>query len=132
VTIKGVKARGLDLSSISGDVVVTDATCDRLTAKSVSGSIEYTGSLARNGRYEMNTHSGNVRLVLPASPGFDLTATTFSGGIRSAFGMTVGGDASSDVRRHGIGNRSIHATYGDGSATLTLRSFSGNIVIDKR
>jgi hypothetical protein len=31
-----------------------------------------------------------------------------------------------------MGNRSMRATYGDGSATLTLRTFSGNIVIEKR
>jgi DUF4097 and DUF4098 domain-containing protein YvlB len=132
VTVKGVKARGLDLGSISGDVLVTDATCDRLTAKSVSGGIEYSGSLSHNGRYEMNTHSGSIRLTLPAAPGFDLTATTFSGAIRSAFGMTVGGDSSRDLGRRGLSNRSIHATYGDGSATLTLRTFSGNIVLEKR
>lgn len=132
VTVKGVKVRGLDLGSVSGDVVVTDATCDRLTAKSVSGSIEYGGALTKNGRYEMNTHSGTVRLTLTAGIGFDLSATTFSGEIRSAFALTVGGDASSDVRRRGISNRSIHATYGDGSATLTLRTFSGSIVIEKR
>jgi hypothetical protein len=44
--------------------------------------------------------------------------------------MTVGGD--SNDRRRAMSNRSIHAVYGDGSATLTLRTFSGNIVLEKR
>jgi DUF4097 and DUF4098 domain-containing protein YvlB len=131
VTVNGVKARGLDLGSVSGNLVITDASCDRLTAKSVSGTVEYGGSLAKNGRYDINSHSGSVRLSVPANAGFDLTANTFSGSIRSDFAMTVGGDASRDIRGPGH-NQSIHATVGDGSATLTIRTFSGNIVVTKK
>ena len=46
--------------------------------------------------------------------------------------MTVGGDASRDIRGAGPHNQSIHGTVGDGSATLTVRTFSGNIVITKK
>ena len=31
ITAKGLKARGLDLGSVSGDVLLTDVTCERLT-----------------------------------------------------------------------------------------------------
>ena len=37
-----------------------------------------------------------------------------------------------DDRRHGIGNRRIHATFGDSSAVITIRTFSGDITIQKR
>lgn len=132
VTAKGVKAHGLDLGSVSGDVVVTDVTCDRLNAKSVSGGFEYTGAITRGGVYDVNVHSGNVRFVLTNPSGFELSASTFSGNIRSDLPLTVGGDRDSAARRRGISNRSLRATFGDGSATLTLRTFSGNIVIEKR
>lgn len=132
VTAKGVKAHALDLGSVSGDVVVTDVTCDRLNAKSVSGGFEYTGAIARGGVYDVNVHSGNVRFVLANPPGFELSASTFSGNIRSDLPLTVGGDRDSNARRRGISSRSLRATFGDGSATLTLRTFSGNIVIEKR
>ncbi len=132
VTLNGVKARGLDVGSVSGNLLVTDGACDRMTAKSVSGAIEYSGSLTRNGRYDINSHSGAVRLALPAGTGFDLTASTFSGSVRSDFPMTVGGDASRDIRGPGLRNQSIRGTVGDGSATLTIRTFSGNIVITKK
>jgi DUF4097 and DUF4098 domain-containing protein YvlB len=132
VTVSGVKVRELDLGSVSGNLVVTDATCDRLTAKSVSGNVEYTGALARNGRYDINSHSGTVRLTIPGNTGFDLTANTFSGSIRSDFAMTVGGDASREIRGAGMRNQSIHGTVGDGSATITVRTFSGSIVIAKK
>jgi DUF4097 and DUF4098 domain-containing protein YvlB len=135
VTIKGVKARGIDAGSVSGDVIVNDATCDRLTAKSVSGNIEYGGTIAKGGVYEMNSHSGAVRLTLTNPAGFFLNANSFSGSIRTDLPITIGGDSGrSDAsrRRGGFNQHDIRGVYGDGSATLTLRTFSGSIVIEKR
>jgi len=131
LTAKGVKAHALELGSVSGDVVMTDVTCDRLNAKSVSGGFEYTGAINRGGVYDVNVHSGNIRFVLTNPPGFELSASTFSGNIRSDLALTIGGDRDSNLRRRGVSNRSLRATFGDGSATLTLRTFSGNIVIEK-
>jgi DUF4097 and DUF4098 domain-containing protein YvlB len=135
VSAKGVKTHALDLGSVSGDVTVSDVVCDRLNAKSVSGGFEYSGSIARGGVYEVNLHSGTVRFVLANPSGFELTANTFSGNIRSDLPLTIGGDRDRDRdsgSRRGANNRSIRATFGDGSATLTLHTFSGDIVIAKR
>jgi DUF4097 and DUF4098 domain-containing protein YvlB len=145
VIAKGVKARGLDLGSVSGDVTITDAACERLSVKSVSGSVEYGGGISKGGRYEINSHSGDVRLVLTNPAGFELSASSFSGTIRSELPMTMGGDSDrrdrgdrerrrgdADHRRGGMNSHSIQATYGDGSATVTVRTFSGNVVITKR
>jgi hypothetical protein len=64
-----------------------------------------------------------------------LNANSFSGSIRSDLPMTLGG-GSTDRDRRGrrgmMGNRSMRATYGDGSATLTVRTFSGDVIINKR
>jgi DUF4097 and DUF4098 domain-containing protein YvlB len=133
VSAKGVRAHALDLGSVSGDLLVSDVTCDRLNAKSVSGTFEYSGSIARGGVYEVNLHSGTVRFVLANPPGFELTASTFSGNIRSDLPLTIGGDRDRDTgRRRGVNSRSMRATFGDGSATLTLHTFSGDIVIARR
>jgi DUF4097 and DUF4098 domain-containing protein YvlB len=135
VHAQNVKARGLDLGSVSGDVVVSNVTCDRLNAKSVSGGFEYTGSITKGGVYDVNVHSGTVRFVLSNPSGFELSANTFSGSIRSELPLTIGGDPRDrdpNSRRRGMNNRSMRATFGDGSATLTLRTFSGDIVIAKR
>jgi DUF4097 and DUF4098 domain-containing protein YvlB len=137
VRAKGLKVRSLDLGTISGDVVLSDITCDRLAVKSVSGGVEFDGTLARNGRYDVNSHSGSVRLRLGGEIGFELSATTFSGSVRSELPLTIGGDRDvnrRDDRRRGGGmsSRAIHATFGDGSAALTVRTFSGSIVIARR
>ncbi len=137
ITAKGVKARGLDLGSVSGDVNVADVSCERLSVKSISGNVEYAGGIAKGGRYEINSHSGDVRLVLANPAGFELNASSFSGTIRSELPMTIGGDADDrgrdrSRRRDTLSNHAMHATFGDGSATVTVRTFSGNVVIAKR
>jgi DUF4097 and DUF4098 domain-containing protein YvlB len=138
VRAKGVKARGLDLGSVSGDISVDDVTCERLGVKSVSGNVEYTGTIVKGGRYEINAHSGTVRLQLANPAGFELNANSFSGSIRSELALTIGGDSprrsdgSPRSRRDSVNNHAMRATFGDGSATLVVRTFSGDIIIAKR
>jgi hypothetical protein len=139
VVARNVKVHALDLSSVSGDAKISDVTCDRLSAKSVSGGVEYAGAINKGGTYDFNVHSGTVRLLLANPAGFVLNANSFSGSIRSDLPLTIGGDSSASAssqrdrgRRVGISSHSMRATYGDGSATLTVRTFSGDIVISKR
>lgn len=127
----GLKVRTLDAGSVSGDLQLADLDVERLTAKTLSGNIEFTGSLVRGGRYEFNAHSGNVRLVLPGdTAGFEVDASTFSGSVRSDFPVTLRSAASSG--RRGSTNRAIRGSFGDAGAILSLRSFSGNVVVTRR
>jgi DUF4097 and DUF4098 domain-containing protein YvlB len=134
IRVNGLKARSLDVNTVSGEVLLRDAAVERFNARSISGSIEYSGALDKDGRYDVSSHSGSVRFMLAGNTGFELDATSFSGGIRSDFPLTSGGDRSPEVRtraRRGPGD-SMHATFGDGTARLTLRTFSGEVVIGKR
>jgi DUF4097 and DUF4098 domain-containing protein YvlB len=133
LSARGLKARGIELGSVSGNINVSDASCERLDGKTVSGNIEYAGSLAKAGRYNINSHSGTIRLTLTGSTGFELIANTFSGNVRSDLPLTIGGSlADRDDRRRGGPGRAIRGTFGDGSASLMIRTFSGDIVIAKR
>lgn len=126
LSARGLKARSIDLDSVSGDVLLTDVQCERADVKSVSGNIEFSGSLARNGRYQMNSHSGLLRFAVDGNTGFELEATTFSGNVRSDIPLTL---------RAGTGRRMTHAiqgSFGDASAIVTLQSFSGDITVTKR
>jgi DUF4097 and DUF4098 domain-containing protein YvlB len=127
VRAKDVKARNVSINTISGKVMLTDVSTDRLAAKTLSGDVSYAGSLAKGGRYELTTHSGQVRLMLTSGVGFELDANTFSGLIRSDLPLTLTGD----IRSRGPRNSLTHATFGDGSAALSIRTFSGDIVITK-
>ena len=129
---RGLTAGSLDLSSVSGDILLTNVTAERVAVKTVSGNLEYAGPLARNGRYEMNAHSGNVRLAVSRTSGFELEATTFSGDVRSEFPLTLHAGVQSEGRRRSQLNRSIRGSFGDASAIVNLKSFSGDIVVTKR
>jgi len=124
VTLRKVSARRIDVGSVSGSVAVQDITCDRVEAHSVSGGVEFGGALAKGGRYEFNSHSGDVRVVLAGSTGFELEANSFSGNIRSDIPIKLQGDIG---RR-----RSMQGVYGDGSAVLTVTTFSGSVVISRK
>jgi len=132
VVASALKVRTLDASSVSGDLHLSNLEIERLTAKTLSGVIVFEGSLARGGRYEFQAHSGDVRLLLTSNtPGFELDASTFSGSVRSDFPVTLRSTSGAAGRR-GSATRAIRGSFGDASAILALRSFSGNIVITKR
>ncbi len=126
-----LKARALDANSVSGDVLLRGVQVERLEAKAVSGSIEFASPLARGGRYSFNSHSGDVRVAVLNGTGFELDATTFSGSVRSDFPITLRTDNDGRGGR-GSDGRTIRGTFGDASAVLSVRSFSGSVVISKQ
>jgi DUF4097 and DUF4098 domain-containing protein YvlB len=136
LTIRNLKARGLEVETVSGEVGLENVTCERARVHSVSGNLDYSGPLSKNGSYDMNSHSGDVRLNVGADVGFELDASTFSGTIRSDLPLTYQSGRASrrddNERDGGHESKSVRATFGDGSATLELRTFSGDIVIAKR
>jgi hypothetical protein len=134
VIASALEARALEAGTVSGNVQLTNVRAERVQAKSVSGDIEYDSRLVRGGRYEFNSHSGNVRVMLSEVTGFELDASSFSGSIRSDFPVTIRStaDSSNTDRRRGAMNRAIRGTFGDASAILAIRSFSGNVVIAKK
>jgi DUF4097 and DUF4098 domain-containing protein YvlB len=125
VLLRRVKARQLTLGSISGNVELDDIDSRQVEAQSVSGNVRFAGPVSKGGRYELNSHSGNITAVLGGSTGFEIEATSFSGAVRSDFSF-----ASNDNQSRG--RRSIRGVYGDGSAVLELTTFSGSIVVSKR
>ena len=133
VIATALKVRTLDASSVSGDLRLSNLQVERLTAKTVSGDVTFEGALARGGRYEFNAHSGDVRLIVAGTAGFELDASTFSGSVRSDFPVVLRMPARSDSDRRGPAtNRAIRGTYGDASSILSVRSFSGSVVITRK
>jgi DUF4097 and DUF4098 domain-containing protein YvlB len=126
VHARDVTARGLVLTTISGNVTVSAATVERVQIRTMSGHAEYHGALMRGGRYELESHSGDVRLTMTGDTGFSVGAITFSGTVRSALPLPV---TTGDTGRSGRADRSLRSVHGDGSGALELASFSGNIVI---
>ncbi len=128
VILRKLTARRVDVGSISGSVSLDDVRCDRVEAHSVSGGVEFSGGLAKGGRYELNSHSGDVRIALAGGSGFEVEAHSFSGSIRSDLALTDQGNRGERPARH----RALRGVFGDGSAVLEITTFSGSVVITKR
>ena len=130
VIVNRLKGNGFDAQTVSGDLRLTDVEIDHASIRSVSGDIDYSGRLARNGRYQFQSHSGDIRVTPADAKGFTIEASTFSGDVRSDYALTLQtspGNSFTPGR-----NRSVRGSFGDAGATLTLQSFSGDIAIVKR
>jgi hypothetical protein len=126
VRLRRLTARSLAVNSVSGNVEIEDVTAERIGAQAISGNIGFAGDLQPNGRYEFTSHSGNIRLALPAGASFQVEATSFSGEINTDIPVTMSGGQS------GRRNRALRGTAGSGGASVDLTTFSGTIVITKR
>jgi hypothetical protein len=124
VRVEDVDAGELTVSSVSGDVRLKGVSSRRASLESVSGDLEYTGTIARGGRYEFQTHSGDVILTLGDDVGFELEASTFSGEIESDFAL--------ETTSRGKRGQRLSAVAGDGSAFIEASTFSGDVRLLRR
>lgn len=130
IVARALKTKSVDLQSVSGDVRMTDVESDRTFVRSVSGTVDFSGRLATTGRYEFQSHSGDVRVAPVGASGFSIEASTFNGDLRSDYPLTLQGNPPNSFDRRNT--RGIRGSFGQGGAVLTVQSFSGNITIVKR
>ena len=123
----------IDVSDVDGEVIVentsgtitlTDIRSKVVRAETVSGGVRYEGSIDPAGRYEFASHSGSIRLTLPASTGAQLTLSTFSGSLSSDFPITL------DPRSRS-GEKRLEFRLGNGGARVSAETFSGSISITR-
>ena len=125
-----VRAEGvtgaIEASTVSGSITLTSIQSRDVTTETVSGSIQYTGSIDPGGRYDFESHSGSLRLNVPRNTGAQVSVETFSGHVETDFPAVM--PATIGRRRSG----SFEFTIGDGRARITANTFSGRIIINNR
>jgi len=124
VRVRGV-AGDVEVKTVSGQIDLRDIRSRLVRASSTGGDISFDGTIESSGRYELESHSGDVDLALPASVRATLRVSTYSGGIESDFELTLLPGATSS-------NRTFTFELGGGGAWITARSFSGDINIRSR
>jgi DUF4097 and DUF4098 domain-containing protein YvlB len=121
------RARGdVEIETVSGDITLKDVVSKQIRTHSTSGDLEFGGTIVSAGRYEFTTHSGEIRLELPANVGAQLSLSTFSGEIDSAFPITL------TPGTHGIGAsqaKKLNFSLGQGSARIMAETFSGDVTL---
>ena len=128
----GVKARRVDLNAVSGGVAARGVEAGEVKLASISDDVAFEGSLASRGRYEFTSHSGDVSITLVGQTGFSFDASTFSGSVRSDVALQGTRTAARGVGARRSDTRSLNGTFGDGSAVIEARSFSGSVVVTRK
>lgn len=131
VEAKGLKARGLEVVSVSGDLVLINTACDRAQLRTVNGDVQYVGPMSKGGRYEISSHSGDVRFELVGNGGFELSARTFNGEVNSELPLVMGKQPDDSGIPGMPKNQDVRGTYGDGSALLIVKTFSGDVTVGR-
>jgi DUF4097 and DUF4098 domain-containing protein YvlB len=126
--VQTLAARAITVNTINGDVRIAGWSGDRAHIRSLDGDLDVQTSLTKGGRYEVESHSGDVTIALPEQPGFELEAHTFNGRIRVDFPIRSEGP----IRDNDRGPRSVRGTYGDASSSLRLQTFDGNLTVTRR
>lgn len=129
LVLDNLKGRVFDMQSVMGDMHLTNVEPSRVVLRSMTGNIEYLGRFTRNGRYDFQSHGGNIQLTPTNNQGFDVLATTMGGHFRSDFPLTIMQESGGQRARLG---KVIRGTFGDAGAAITVQSFQGNIVIIRR
>lgn len=117
----------VEARTVSGEVYLRGARSRSVRAETVSGEIEYDGTIDPAGRYDLHTHSGDLSLIISADANARVGVETFSGEIESDFPLVL-------EPQTGIGHgrqRRLDFRIGDGGARIDLKTFSGDILITR-
>lgn len=125
VELSDVEGRRVSVDATSGDIVLANVRTREITAETVAGEITFSGSVAADGRYEFNSHSGDVSLTIPANTSARFAIETYNGELDSDFPVTL--RPASDRQRQNGGR--IEFTLGGGDARILATTFSGTIEI---
>jgi DUF4097 and DUF4098 domain-containing protein YvlB len=112
------------VESVSGDITINghESNLSRLNGSTVSGNLRIGGTgLAKGGRIQLESVSGNLNLQLPANLSALVRGESFSGDL-VAPGVQV------TRPTHGPGSSFEHR-YGNGDSEISLETFSGNAVL---
>ncbi|MBN2245049.1 MAG: DUF4097 family beta strand repeat protein [Candidatus Aminicenantes bacterium] len=122
ILVQDIKG-SIDAETVSGDIELMNvADAQEVKVKALSGEIVYEGDIKSNGRYYLQSHSGDVTLLIPGSSAFDIMAKSFSGGIDSEFDITVSGKFGKEIK----------GSVNGGGAEVNIKTFSGTIDLKKK
>jgi DUF4097 and DUF4098 domain-containing protein YvlB len=123
--VTGENIRGdVEADTVSGSVKLLDISqAEVVKGKTMSGSVIYMGEINPSGRYSLNAHSGKVEMTIPSNSAFDLSASTFSGSIKTDFKVMMSGTLS---------KKKISGSVNGGGADVNLKTFSGSVYLKKK
>jgi DUF4097 and DUF4098 domain-containing protein YvlB len=120
----------LKIKTASGDILLDKIGPARVEVNTISGELRLMGPLVRGATYDFTTTNGDVTIFAPADSSFKLNAKVSEGGeIATDFQLEYK-DPVSPNSPQPAGR--LQGTYGAGDATINLVSFSGTLRLRKQ
>src|SRR5207253_7761309 len=126
VTVRGA-SQDVTVNSVSGAVRVSGGPLYHGRVETVTGGIDFSASIVRGASLELQTHSGPVTVQLPpGSTDAEFTLSTFQGHLTNRLSPNRKLLTRPDMR-----GEEANFTNGQGGATFSVRTFSGDIMLAK-
>ena len=124
VTLDGASG-DVAAASVGGDIVVSAGRLQRARFTTVSGTIDLSADLAANATLDVESHSGDALMRLPAAVSAEFDISSFSGDIDNEFGPAA------SKKSFGMG-RDLSFATGGGDAQVSVNTFSGDVRLLKK
>ena len=111
----------INLETVTGKILLRADNPSEVEVSAVSGDAELHTGLARRGQLKAESTSGDLKLLLPAASSARLELSSFSGQVQSDTGNV-------EKPENGPGS-SLDARLGKGEASVSMKSFSGDVSV---
>jgi hypothetical protein len=125
ITFRG-EAADVSFNTVGGTITVTGPSLRAGHLESVTGDILFDGEMAKGSSVGFESHSGRIELRLRADQGADFTLTSIEGEFESDFELEEAAD------REGMRGKQRQFSIGKAYATVTIRTFSGPVVLRRK
>ena len=116
----------IEASTVNGLLTVTGGSFSRVQIETVSGGARFDAALGPKAELSVESVSGSVELIFPASFGGEFSVTTFSGPITNELGPAA--EKTNDFTPQ----KELTFTSGGGGARVSVETLSGAVQIKKR
>lgn len=116
LSLAGIRG-AIRVETVNGGIRMQGIDSRSVQASTVNGAVEYAGTIADGGRYQLGTHNGRIVMAVPERTNATLAITTRVGQVDSAFPVSVTGTR----------NGQVTVTLGTGNARVELESFNGTV-----
>jgi hypothetical protein len=122
-----------EVGNVGGDISLAQISHRQVNVNTVGGDVSFRGALARQGRYNFQSISGDLTLTLPPASSFRLNAT-LQGEVVSDFPLKISSSAvepPNNSRKHRKIPQQVEGIYGTGDAVINASSFNGSVYLRK-
>jgi len=123
-----------EVGNVGGDITLAQISHRQVNVNTVGGDVTFRGALARHGRYNFQSISGDLTLTLPSDSSFRLNAT-LQGEVESDFPLKIlssESEPANNSRKHRKIPRQVEGIYGAGDSVISTSSFMGSVYLRKQ